>query len=67
MCIPTVYSFFFYSANAAAKRGTIECMELNDSAKKNCGSLTYIRYTDRTKHATAAKYIRSSCHTYLHI
>ena len=43
------------------------CMELNNRAKKNCAGLTYIRYTDPTKHATAAKYIRSNCHTYLHI
>ena len=42
-------------------------MELNDRAKKMCAGLTYIRHTDLTKHATAAKYIRSNCHTYLHI
>ena len=42
-------------------------MELNDGAKKNCAGLTYFCYTDLTKHATAAKYIRSNCHTYLHI
>ena len=35
--------------------------------KKNCAGLTYIRYTELTKHATAAKYIRSNCHTYLHM
>ena len=31
------------------------CMELNDRAKKYCAGLTYIRYTDLTKHATASQ------------